>query len=82
MVAEGGKRMPASEFAETLYPKITKANPSTLLYEGSMVSAARILSSMAWLFGPRFVDLTLGGVSGLNDLSKLVKAREKKGRVE
>lgn len=82
MVAEGGKRTPASEFAVALYPKPTKANPSTVIYKGSMASAARILSSVAWFFGPRFVDLSFGGVNGLNDLAKIVRARENKERRE
>ena len=37
---------------------------------------------MVWLFGPRVVDLLCGGVSGLNDLRKIVEAREKKDRAE
>jgi hypothetical protein len=78
MVAEGGKRTPAAEFAATLYRKVTKANPSTVLYEGTMVSVARIVSALAWLFGPRVIDLLSGGTSGLNDLAKIMKAKEEK----
>jgi len=70
--------MTASEFAAGLYPKVTKAVPSTVVYEGSSILVARILSSIAWIFGPRVMDLALGGISGLNDLAKFIKENKEK----
>ena len=81
MVAEEGNRVSASELVAALYPKITKTSPTAVIYQGPMVFLARLVSAMAWIFGPRVVDLVCGGASGLNDLARIVRARQIEDRI-
>ena len=73
-----GIHMPASEFAKEVFSKSTKSHPPALFWSGSMTWPPRIVGFFVYLFGFRVWDLAYGGVSGLNDLAKLVRSKEKK----
>lgn len=77
-MAPAGSYMSASEFTEDVFGKLTKPNPPALFWSGSMTWPPRIVNFMVFLFGPRVWDLATGNVSGLNDLAKIVGARESK----
>jgi 1-acylglycerone phosphate reductase len=78
IMTPAGNYMSPSEFADDVFVRITKSNPPALFWSGSMIWPPRIINVFEYLFGPRVWDLAAGGVSGLNDLRKLMSAREAK----
>lgn len=78
LMTPAGPYMPAEDFAKDVFPKLVKANPPALFWAGSMTLAPRIVNFFVFLFGVRVWDLVTGGVSGLSELSNMVRLKEMK----
>jgi hypothetical protein len=76
-----GNFMSAPEFAEKAFASLTKPNVPAVTWLGSLTWPPRIVNIFVFFFGPRVWDLVTGGVSGLNDLGKIVRARELEKKV-
>ena len=77
------KPMPAAEFARRVVPKILKADPPPVIYEGPLSTITCILACLAWFIGPRVWDWVTGKPSGLWELGKMVREKEEReGKVK
>ncbi|KAE9368213.1 NAD(P)-binding protein [Stipitochalara longipes BDJ] len=73
--------MPASQFAQTLVSKLTLKKKPAMVYLGSKLWFAYLLSFVAWcagwFVGVRFWDLISAGPMGMKELKKIVEREER-----
>jgi 1-acylglycerone phosphate reductase len=78
--------MTAAQFANTLVSKITRKRKPAMVYLGSKLWFAYLMSFIAWcaswFTGVRFWDLVMSPVTGMSELKKIVEKEEREGKKE
>jgi 1-acylglycerone phosphate reductase len=78
--------MSSSQFAETLTSKLTREKKPAMVYLGSGLWVAHLMSFMAWcagwLVGVRFWDLVSEGPMGMKALKGIVEREEREKEKE
>jgi len=73
--------MPASRFAQLLVSKLTRKKKPAMVYLGSWLWFAYLISFLAWcagwFVGVRFWDLIGRGPMGMNALKRIVEQEER-----